>query len=104
MILECKMNQAYPKLDLKAIDLVIASGDLPYCDYQWVLDLREQCIFQHCLFFFESTGPILIKDQKSYSIQKLYKKNKRKKPILITFHIKVYFNVWHNQNSVPLLL
>lgn len=79
MILECKMNQAYPKLDLKAIDLVIASGDLPYCDYQWVLDLRNQCIFQHCLFFFASTGPILIKNQKSYSIPETLQKEQAQK-------------------------
>lgn len=68
MILECKMNQAYPSLDFSIIDMIIAYGDQPYCDYQWVLDLRQQCIQQHCLFLFLSTGPVLIKDGKSYSI------------------------------------
>ncbi len=64
------MNRPYSNLDFNDIDLVIAYGDKPYCDYQWVIDLRKQCIQEDCPFFFHSTGPVLIKEKKRYSIPK----------------------------------
>ena len=68
MILECKMNHPYTDIDFTNIELVLVYGAEPYCDYSWALDIRKQCVENHCIFIFVSTGPIFIKDGKTYHI------------------------------------
>ena len=38
------------------------------CDFQWVLDLRRQCIENGAAFSYHQTGARLIKDGKEYQI------------------------------------
>jgi len=42
------------------------------CDYQWVMDLREQCVAADIPFHFQQTGAILIKDGKEYRIPRKF--------------------------------
>lgn len=42
------------------------------CDYDWILDTREQCIRQNVSFHFKQTGRNLIKDGKRYLIDRKY--------------------------------
>ncbi len=42
------------------------------CDYDWVLDLRAQCVVHQVPFCFHQTGAYLIKDGKQYRIRRGY--------------------------------
>ena len=42
------------------------------CNYDWVLDVRNQCIENNASFFYHQTGSVFIKDNKRYSISKRY--------------------------------
>lgn len=42
------------------------------CNYEWILDMREQCIRQNVSFHFKQTGQNFIKDGKRYSIDRKY--------------------------------
>ena len=42
------------------------------CDFQWILDLREQCIAKNIPFRFHQTGAKLLKDGKLYHIPRRY--------------------------------
>lgn len=54
------------------IDMVIAGGesgvDVRECDYDWVLDLRRQCVEAGVSFRFKQTGAIFKKDGRYYSV------------------------------------
>ena len=55
-----------------AIESVSAGGesgpDARPCDYQWVLDLHQQCVTADIGFYYHQTGARLIKDGKIYNI------------------------------------
>ena len=59
---------------LKDIELVVVGGESDYCarplDYDWVLDIREQCVQQNVSFEFRQCGTHFIKDEKLYKLQK----------------------------------
>ena len=42
------------------------------CDYDWILDLREQCINKDVPFRFHQTGAKLLKNGKLYRIKRGY--------------------------------
>ena len=48
------------------------------CDYNWVLDLREQCVQAGVPFHFMQTGARLIKDGKCYRIPRKYQHSQAK--------------------------
>lgn len=58
---------------LDGIELVVAGGESDRnarpLDYDWVLDIREQCIRKKVNFEFRQCGTHFIKDGKSYNIQ-----------------------------------
>ena len=58
--------------DPGAIESVSAGGesgpDARPCDYQWVLDLHQQCVTADIGFYYHQTGARLIKDGKIYNI------------------------------------
>ncbi len=60
-----------PWLD-KGIELVIAGGEsgdnARECDYDWVLDLRRQCVEAGVSFRFKQTGAIFKKDGRYYNV------------------------------------
>ena len=59
---------------LDHIELVVVGGesdrDARVFDYDWVLDIREQCIRKHVSFEFRQCGTYFIKDGKQYRLQK----------------------------------
>ena len=59
---------------LDHIELVVVGGesdrDARVFDYDWVLDIREQCIRKHVSFEFRQCGTHFIKDGKQYRLQK----------------------------------
>ena len=58
---------------LDHIELVVVGGesdrDARDLDYDWVLDIREQCIRKHVSFEFRQCGTHFIKDGKQYRLQ-----------------------------------
>ena len=59
---------------LDHIELVVVGGesdrDARVLDYDWVLNIREQCIRKHVSFEFRQCGTHFIKDGKQYRLQK----------------------------------
>ena len=58
---------------LDDIELVVVGGESDInarvLDYDWVLDIREQCIRKNVNFEFRQCGTYTIKDGKQYKIQ-----------------------------------
>lgn len=49
------------------------------CNYDWVLDLREQCVLADVSFYFKQTGTYFIKGNKRYYIDRKYQMPQAKK-------------------------
>lgn len=49
------------------------------CDYNWVLNIREQCIRKGVPFHFKQTGANFIKDGKHYKIERRFQSKQAKK-------------------------
>lgn len=58
---------------LEGIGLVVVGGESDYyarpLDYNWVLNIREQCIRKNVAFEFRQCGTHFIKDGKKYKLQ-----------------------------------
>ncbi len=58
------------------IDFVICGGEsgknARLCDYDWILDMRRQCIGHNVAFHFKQTGAVFKKDGKIYRIERKY--------------------------------
>ena len=58
---------------LEGIELVVVGGESDYyarpLDYNWVLNIREQCIRKNVAFEFRQCGTHFIKDGKKYKVQ-----------------------------------
>ena len=58
---------------LDDIELVVVGGESDInarpLDFQWVLDIREQCIRKNVSFEFRQCGTYFIKDEKYYKLQ-----------------------------------
>ena len=71
-----------PYLD-KTIEEVAASGesgnDARVCDYDWILDIREQCIEADIPFCFHQTGAKFLKNGKLYRINRRFQIMQAKK-------------------------
>jgi protein gp37 len=59
-----------------AIEYVVVGGesgkDVRPLNYDWVLDIRQQCMDANVSFEFRQLGSIFIKDKKTYNVQKQY--------------------------------
>ena len=68
---------------IKSIDSVSVGGesgpDARACDYNWVLDLHDQCIENGVSFSYHQTGAKLIKDGKLYQIPRSQQHSQAKK-------------------------
>jgi protein gp37 len=42
------------------------------CHYEWILDIRQQCIEKHVPFRFHQTGAYFVKDGRTYRIMRKY--------------------------------
>ena len=49
------------------------------CDYDWVLDIRNQCAKSNVKFFFQQTGALMKKGNKIYHIDRKYQHSQAKK-------------------------
>ncbi len=49
------------------------------CDYDWILDIREQCVRKNIPFRFHQTGAHFIKDGKMYRIRREYQQTQASK-------------------------
>lgn len=70
-------------LDKTKIKTVVCGGesgsDAHQCDYQWILDVRKQCIVKGIDFCFHRTGSIFMKDGNCYHIPPQYEFAQAKK-------------------------
>lgn len=64
-----------PYLD-STIEEVAVSGEsgneARVCDYEWILDIRKQCLEKNIPFCFHQTGAKLVKDGKQYRIKRYH--------------------------------
>ena len=65
------------------IEMVIAGGEsgenARICSYDWVLNLRKQCLDSNTGFYFKQTGARIIKDGKLYNIKRSLQHSQAKK-------------------------
>lgn len=65
------------------IDEVVVGGEsgneARICDYNWVIDLRKQCIEKNVTFYFKQTGAKFRKDNKLYYIRRKFQHSQAKK-------------------------
>lgn len=68
------LERIYIEKYLDDIELVVAGGESDIyarpLDYEWVLDLRQQCINRRVDFKFRQLGTYFIKDGKKYTVSK----------------------------------
>ncbi|MGN0631686.1 MAG: DUF5131 family protein [Ruminococcus sp.] len=70
-LLECIDLSAYLDSSIEEVSVSGESGtDARYCCYDWVLDMREQCVQRNIPFRFHQTGAHFIKDRKLYNIRR----------------------------------
>ena len=71
-----------PYLD-DCIEEVSASGESGInarpCNYDWILDLRRQCVEKNVPFSFHQTGAHFIKDGRMYNIERKYQISQARK-------------------------
>lgn len=67
---------------------VIAGGEsgptARICHYEWILDLREQCLQANVSFSFKQTGALFLKDGKTYRIPRKDQHSQAKKAAINT--------------------
>lgn len=64
---------AYIDEEIEEVSVSGESGaDARVCDFEWVLDIRRQCIEKNVPFRFHQTGAHFIKDGKMYHIKRKY--------------------------------
>lgn len=83
--------EAYLDEDIEEVSTGGESGlDARICDYQWILDLREQCVAKNVPFRFHQTGARLLKNGKLYRIPRRYQLSQAHKAN-IDFRIGKYY-------------
>lgn len=89
--------------DIEEVSTGGESGvDARVCDYQWILDLREQCVANNVPFRFHQTGARLLKDGRLYRIPRRYQLSQAHKAN-IDFRIGRYFLPETADRSIHLL-
>lgn len=58
-----------PQIDQVAVSGESGNNSRP-CDFDWILDLRDQCAAHHVSFWFKETGTHFIKDGRHYHIER----------------------------------
>ncbi|MDO4377844.1 MAG: DUF5131 family protein [Erysipelotrichia bacterium] len=56
-----------------------SGGKARICYYDWILNIRSQCIKQNIAFTFHQTGANFVKDGKHYNIRRCYQKQQARK-------------------------
>lgn len=66
--------------DIEEVSVDGESGlDARPCNYDWILDIRKQCIEKNVPFTFHQTGAFFIKDGRTYRIKRALQKSQAKK-------------------------
>ncbi len=83
IICEPLLSRIYIEDYLDGIEEVVAGGEsgsqARLCDFDWIMDLRQQCIRKNVKFIFKQTGAKLKKDGKIYRIERKYQHTQAKK-------------------------
>ena len=65
------------------VEQVVAGGEpgkeARMCDYEWVLDIRQQCIDANVGFWFKQTGSYLLKDGHEYKVARQFQHSQARK-------------------------
>ena len=65
------------------MEQVVAGGEsgkeVRVCDYEWVLDIRQQCIDANVSFWFKQTGSYLLKDGHEYKVARQFQHSQARK-------------------------
>ena len=65
------------------VEQVVAGGEsgkeVRVCDYEWVLDIRQQCIDANVGFWFKQTGSYLLKDGHEYKVARQFQHSQARK-------------------------
>lgn len=67
-----------------------SGADARLCDYDWILDIRRQCLEKQVSFRFHQTGAHFIKDGKMYTIRRRFQLSQAHKAN-IDYHINDYY-------------
>ncbi len=71
---------SYLSSGIEAVSVGGESGDeARVCDFQWVLNIREQCVNNNIPFCFHQTGARLIKDGRLYRIERKHQHSQARK-------------------------
>lgn len=69
------------------VEQIVAGGEsgkeARVCNYDWVLDIRRQCMEEHISFWFKQTGAYLLKEGHEYKIAVSSNIHRQEKPELI---------------------
>lgn len=60
------------------------------CDYEWILDIRRQCVEKNVSFRFHQTGALFVKDGKTYRIKRCHQITQADKAN-INFNVEDYY-------------
>lgn len=65
------------------VEQVVAGGEsgkeARVCDYDWVLDIRRQCVEANVSFWFKQTGSYLLKDGHEYKVARQFQHSQARK-------------------------
>lgn len=65
------------------VEQVVAGGEsgkeARVCDYEWVLDIRRQCVDANISFWFKQTGSYLLKGGHEYKIARQFQHSQARK-------------------------
>ena len=65
------------------VEQVVAGGEsgkeARVCNYDWVLDIRRQCVEAHVGFWFKQTGSYLLKDGHEYKVARQFQHSQARK-------------------------
>lgn len=65
------------------VDEIVAGGesgrDARPCNYEWIMDIRQQCVEADISFWFKQTGSYLLKDGHTYKIARQFQHSQARK-------------------------
>jgi len=70
-------------LETGLIEKVVCGGESGSkarpCDFEWIKEMRKQCVEYNVEFFFKQTGAVFIKDGKTYHIERKFQSSQARK-------------------------
>ena len=73
-------------LETGLIEKVVCGGEsgpkARPCDFEWIKDVRRQCVEYGVEFYFKQTGAVFIKDGKTYHIERKFQESQARKAMM----------------------